>query len=133
MAWFETLMWIYIGHTLRIDQNEGSSYNAKKRIQGRQQHDRGRLRKSSVADWCQKASTAIGFIKASETLRRNLHITLKKPQFHYKCIEKASTPLKMYLKSLAILEKASISLEKSSKIIEIVIKAHISTKKPQFL
>jgi hypothetical protein len=37
--------------------------------------------------------------------------------------EKASIPLKMYLKNLAILEKASISLKKSSKIIEIFIKA----------
>jgi hypothetical protein len=34
------------------------------------------------ADWGQKASAAIGFIKATETLRKKLHITLKKPQFH---------------------------------------------------
>jgi hypothetical protein len=37
--------------------------------------------------------------------------------------EKASIPLKMYLKSFAILEKASIFLKKSSKLIEIFIKA----------
>jgi hypothetical protein len=37
--------------------------------------------------------------------------------------QKASIPLKMYLKSLAILEKASISLKKSSKIIDICKKA----------
>jgi hypothetical protein len=43
-----------------------------------------------------------------------------KASHHFK---KASIPLKMYLKSLAILEKASISLKKSSKIIEIFIKA----------
>jgi hypothetical protein len=34
-----------------------------------------------------------------------------------------SIPIKLYLKSLAILEKASISLKKSSKIIESFIKA----------
>jgi hypothetical protein len=44
----------------------------------------------------------------------------EKTLHHFK---KASIPLKMYLKSLAILEKASISLKKSSKIIEIFIKA----------
>jgi hypothetical protein len=44
----------------------------------------------------------------------------EKASHHFK---KASIPLKMYLKSLAILEKASISLKKSSKIIEIFIKA----------
>jgi hypothetical protein len=38
----------------------------------------------------------------------------KKASHHF---EKASTSLKMYLKSLAILERASISLKKSSKII----------------
>jgi hypothetical protein len=37
--------------------------------------------------------------------------------------KKASIPLNMYLKSLAILEKASISQKKSSKIIDIFIKA----------
>jgi hypothetical protein len=37
-------------------------------------------------------------------------------------IFKASIPLKMHSKSLAILEKASISLKKSLKIIEIFIK-----------
>jgi hypothetical protein len=36
--------------------------------------------------------------------------------------EKASIPLKMYLKSLAILIKASISLKKSSKIVVFFIK-----------
>jgi hypothetical protein len=36
--------------------------------------------------------------------------------------EKASIPLKMYLKSLAILKEASIYLKKSSKIIEFFIK-----------
>jgi hypothetical protein len=55
---------------------------------------------------------AIGFIKATESLREKPHIT-----------KKASIPLKMYLKSLAILEKTSISLKKSSIIIEIFIKA----------
>jgi hypothetical protein len=39
---------------------------------------------------------------------------------HFK---KASIPLKIYLKTLAILEKASISLKKSSKVIKIFIKA----------
>jgi hypothetical protein len=34
----------------------------------------------------QKAFTAIGLIKATETLRKNSHITLKNPPFHYKCI-----------------------------------------------
>jgi hypothetical protein len=42
---------------------------------------------------------------------------------HRDIAEKASIPLKMYLKSLAILEKTSISLKKSLKIIEIFIKA----------
>jgi hypothetical protein len=42
---------------------------------------------------------------------------------HRDIAEKASIPLKMYLKSLAILEKALISLKKSSKIVEIAIKA----------
>jgi hypothetical protein len=55
-----------------------------------------------------KASAAIGFIKATETLRRKPHTTI---------------PLKMYFKSLEILEKASISLKKSLKITEIFIKA----------
>jgi hypothetical protein len=59
------------------------------------------------ADWDQKASAAIGFIKTTETYR-------KKPQFQLKCT---------YLNSLVILEKASISLKKYSKIIEIFIKA----------
>jgi hypothetical protein len=36
---------------------------------------------------------------------------------------KASVPVKMYLKSLAIIEKVSISPKKLSKIIEIFIKA----------
>jgi hypothetical protein len=45
----------------------------------------------------------------------------EKAQHHFK---KASIPLKMYLKSLAILEKASISLKKSSKNIEILKKPH---------
>jgi hypothetical protein len=53
------------------------------------------------ADWGQKASAGIGFIKAIEIA------------------DKASIPLKMCLKSLAILEKAFISLKKLSKIIEI--------------
>jgi hypothetical protein len=44
----------------------------------------------------------------------------KKASHHFK---KASIPLKMYFRSLAILEKASISLKKSSKIIKIFIKA----------
>jgi hypothetical protein len=43
-----------------------------------------------------------------------------KVSHHFK---KASIPLKMCLKSLAILEKASFPLKKSSKIIEICIKA----------
>jgi hypothetical protein len=38
------------------------------------------------------------------------------------CFEKASIPLKIYLKYLAILEKASTYLKKSLKIIEIFIK-----------
>jgi hypothetical protein len=42
---------------------------------------------------------------------------------HRDITERASIPLKMRLKSLAILEKASISLKKSSKIVEIFIKA----------
>jgi hypothetical protein len=63
------------------------------------------------AVWVQKASAAIGFIKATETLWKKPHITSKKPQ------------LKMYLKSLTILEKASIHLKKSSKIIEIFKRA----------
>jgi hypothetical protein len=51
---------------------------------------------------------------------------------HY--FKKASHPLKMYLKSLAILEKASNSLKKSSKIIEILIKApHFQIKASIFL
>jgi hypothetical protein len=40
--------------------------------------------------------------------------------------EKASIPLKIDLKSLAILEKSSISVKKYSKILEIFMKAHIS-------
>jgi hypothetical protein len=43
-----------------------------------------------------------------------------KATHHFK---KASIPLKMYLKVLAILEKASISLKKPSKIFESFIKA----------
>jgi hypothetical protein len=42
---------------------------------------------------------------------------------HRDIVKKASIPLKMSLKSLAILEKAVISLKKSSKIIKIFIKA----------
>jgi hypothetical protein len=49
---------------------------------------------------------------------------------HINRAEKASIPLKMYLKSLAIFEKGSISLKKASKIIAIFIKPH---KKPSFL
>jgi hypothetical protein len=64
------------------------------------------------ADWGQKASTAIGFMKATETLRKKPHITLK-----------SLCSTKNVIKSLAILEKASISLKKSSKIVEIFIKA----------
>jgi hypothetical protein len=45
---------------------------------------------------------------------------VKKASHHFK---KDSIPLKMCIKSLAILEKASISLKKSSKIIKIFIKA----------
>jgi hypothetical protein len=55
-----------------------------------------------------KSFVARGFIKVAE-----------KASQHFK---KALIPLKMYLKSLAILEKASISLKKSSKIFEIFIK-----------
>jgi hypothetical protein len=65
------------------------------------------------ADWGQKASAAISFIKATETLWKKPHVTLKK----------ARTPLKMYLKIFGILGKASISLKKYLKIIEIFIKA----------
>jgi hypothetical protein len=39
------------------------------------------------------------------------------------CFEQALIPLKMHLKSLAILEKASIPLKKSSEIIEMFLKA----------
>jgi hypothetical protein len=42
---------------------------------------------------------------------------------HRDIAKKASIPLKMYLKSLAILEKASISLKNYPKIIEIFIKS----------
>jgi hypothetical protein len=42
---------------------------------------------------------------------------------HRDIAEKASIPLKIYSKSLAILEKATIFLKKSSEIIEIFIKA----------
>jgi hypothetical protein len=60
------------------------------------------------------------------------HRTIAKRASHY--FKKASIPLKMYLKSLAIFEKASISLKKSSKIIEIFIKAsHLLSRKPPFL
>jgi hypothetical protein len=34
------------------------------------------------ADWEQKASAAIGFVKAIETLWKKPNIALKKPQFH---------------------------------------------------
>jgi hypothetical protein len=34
------------------------------------------------ADWSQKASAAIGFITATQTLWKQPHITLKKPLFH---------------------------------------------------
>jgi hypothetical protein len=44
----------------------------------------------------------------------------EKTSHHFKT---ASIPLKMFLKSLAILGKAPISLKKSSKIVEIFIKA----------
>jgi hypothetical protein len=44
----------------------------------------------------------------------------KKGSHHFK---KASTPLKMYLKILAIFEKASISLKKSARMIKIFKKA----------
>jgi hypothetical protein len=48
------------------------------------------------------------------------HKNIGKKASHF--FEKASIPLKIYLKSLAILENASTSLTKSSKIIEIFIK-----------
>jgi hypothetical protein len=44
----------------------------------------------------------------------------EKASYHFK---KAAVPLKMYLKSLAILEKTSISVKNYSIIIEIFIKA----------
>jgi hypothetical protein len=55
--------------------------------------------------WGQKASAAIGFIKATDIAIKEL------------------IPLKMYLKSFAILKRASIPLKAYSKIIEIFIKA----------
>jgi hypothetical protein len=68
---------------------------------------------NSEAVWVQEASAAIGFVKATDTLRKKLHITFKK----------SSIPLKMYLKSLAVLGKASISLEISSKSLVMFIKS----------
>jgi hypothetical protein len=72
-----------------------------------QKQDSGYRLRDTRADWGQKASAAISFIKATGS--------------HH--IKKASISLKMYLKRLAILEKASISLKKSLQIIEIFIKA----------
>jgi hypothetical protein len=57
-------------------------------------------------DWGQKATAAIGHRDIAEKASR----LFKKASRHFK---KASIPLKMSLKSLAILEKASISLKKS--------------------
>jgi hypothetical protein len=37
---------------------------------------------ASGADWGQKAFEVIDFIKATETLRKKLHVTLKNSQFH---------------------------------------------------
>jgi hypothetical protein len=54
----------------------------------------------------------------------------EKASHHFK---KASIPIKIYLKSFAILEKASIFLKQSSKIVEIFIKAPHSKQKPPFL
>jgi hypothetical protein len=62
--------------------------------------------------WGQKASAAKDFIKATETLRKKPHITLK-----------SLNSTNNVFKSLLILEKASISLKKFSKIVEIFIKA----------
>jgi hypothetical protein len=50
-------------------------------------------RLKAEADWGQKASVAIGFIKATEKLRKKPHITLKKPRN----LEKASISLKKSL------------------------------------
>jgi hypothetical protein len=72
-----------------------------------QKQDSGYRLHDTRADRGQKASAAIGFIKATGS--------------HH--IKKASISLKMYLKRLAILEKASISLKKSLQIIEIFKKA----------
>jgi hypothetical protein len=47
----------------------------------------------AVADWGQKAYAAIGFTKTIETLVKNPHITLTKPQFLKKCIKNASQSL----------------------------------------
>jgi hypothetical protein len=53
----------------------------------------------------------------------------EKASHHFR---KAPIPLKMYLKSLAILEKASISLKKSSKIIEILKFGNVF-EKPRYI
>jgi hypothetical protein len=58
------------------------------------------------------------------------HRNIAEKASHY--FKKASIPLKMYLKRLAILQKASISLKNTSKIIEIFI-SHISKQQPLFL
>jgi hypothetical protein len=49
------------------------------------------------------------------------HIDIAEKTLHL--FKKASIPLTMYLKCLAILEKVSIYLKKSSKIIEVLMRA----------
>jgi hypothetical protein len=56
---------------------------------------------------------------------------VKKASHHF--TSKASIPLKMYLKSLAILEKTSIPLKKSSKIIEMSSKSLLMFIKSSYL
>jgi hypothetical protein len=65
-----------------------------------------------VTDWGQKASAAICLLKPTETKKASQHF--KKSSQHF---TKASIPLKMYLKTLAVLEKVSICLKKSKNIL----------------
>jgi hypothetical protein len=58
------------------------------------------------ANWRQKASTAIGFIKTTEAIRKKPHIPLKKPQFLKNVFERLRNPWK----SLNFYKKSSKSL-----------------------
>jgi hypothetical protein len=70
----------------------------------------------------QRIATITNTLLPYITSKKRRIATITNTLLPYITSKKTSIPLKMYLKSLAILEKASIFLEKSSKIIEISMK-----------